>query len=155
MEILQLHRRYHLGRFTAAIESVKVSHMNALDLIKTLGEDELSQPGHPLVLATLIMKLYPSFAEASRGDEEGVRMAEADTRLPGEGEQIKAAVDALELLASGAPIDDVVMVAKDSWYRSWAGGRPDLIEAGQQQANRIEPQFRAVAAAWRQSTQHA
>lgn len=101
-------------------------------------------PGHPLVIAWIIMGRYQSLAEAL--DEEGTAIARvlADPHVPGGAALIDSAVSLLELGCSGTSIDDLVRHA-DAF---WRDASPVNLQQGLHQARTIEAQFRERATIW-------
>lgn len=53
-------------------------------------------PGHPLVLATAIMKVFRTFEEANEPSGRGWCVALAESRIPGAGDHVGAAMQVLE-----------------------------------------------------------
>ena len=105
-------------------------------------------PGHPLVLATAIMRVFPVFAEANQQTEHGWCAALADSRIPGAGDHVGAAMRTLTLGAQGQDADAMVAYASRYWEEGQAGGHVENVPDGKAQAEKIEPHFRAIAAEW-------
>lgn len=105
-------------------------------------------PGHPLVLATAIMRVFPSFAAANAPSGHGWCVALADSRIPGAGDHVGAAMRTLELGSRGIAVDDLVAHAMRYWEEGQAGGHAKNVDAGKFQAGMIEPHFRAIAGKW-------
>jgi hypothetical protein len=116
--------------------------------IKDLTGDWPVYPGHPLVLAAAIMKVFPNFEAANMPTEHGWCQALADSRIPGAGDHVGAAMRVLQLGASGATEDAMVECAGDYWDRGNAGGHHKKVEPGRAQAQAVEPHFRELAKAW-------
>ena len=117
-------------------------------IIKDLTGDFPVYPGHPLTLATAIMKVFPSYEAANRPSGHGWCEALADGRIPGAGDHVGAALQVLKLGADGAGEDAMVEYARAYWGRGSAGGHFKNVASGQVQANAIEPHFRALAKTW-------
>ncbi|MDL5034424.1 hypothetical protein QRD43_21150 [Pelomonas sp. APW6] len=117
-------------------------------IIKDVTGDWPVYPGHPLVLATAIMSVFPRFEDANRPTEHGWCQALADSRIPGAGDHVGAAMRVLGLGASGAGTDDMVKAAMDYWDSGNAGGHHKNVEAGRAQAQAVEHRFREMAAVW-------
>lgn len=117
-------------------------------VIKDLTGDWPVYPGHPLVLATAIMSVFPKFSEANHPTEHGWCQALVDSRIPGAGDHVGAAMRVLELGAKGAGVDEMVKCAMDYWASGNAGGHHDNVEAGRAQAHTAEARFRELAAVW-------
>ena len=113
-----------------------------------LGGEELAYPGHPLVLATLVMSFFESHGEASKLTAHGWEEAVGDVRIPGAGDQVTAAMHVLKMAAQGATPDEVVLAANDYWIAGRAGGHVKKLEVGAEQSRLVEPIFREKLAAW-------
>jgi len=105
-------------------------------------------PGHPLVLATAIMSVFETFADANHPTGHGWCAALGDTRIPGAGDHVGAAMRTLELGARGAGTDAMIAHAREYWSYGQAGGHVKAVAAGAAQAEKIEPHFREIAARW-------
>ena len=105
-------------------------------------------PGHPLVLGTAIMSVFAAFPDANRPTEQGWCAALADSRIPGAGDHVGAAMRMLELGSRGSSADAMIAYATHYWDAGQAGGHINKVAAGRAQAVRIEPHFRAIAARW-------
>lgn len=117
-------------------------------IIKDLTGDWPVYPGHPLVLATAIMEVFPSFDAAHRKTEHGWCEALGDSRIPGAGDHVGAAMRVLKLGAEGRSADDMIDFARDYWDRGNAGGHHKNLEAGRAQAKAAESHFRDLAKVW-------
>ena len=124
------------------IESVFESH----ELILAGTGAHMVYPGHPLLLATIIMSAYPHFAAANAPTPYGWPAALGDTRIPGAGDHVYAAMRCLEIGVEGGAIDEMVEFARKYWTEGQAGGHAKNVEAGIAQAQAIEPKFRDLAA---------
>lgn len=114
---------------------------------------EYAYPGHPLVLACFIMDCFADFASASerqmtQANPDGFSAASRDTRIPGAGCHVGAALDVLRIGSKGGSADEMVKFATEYWDRGLAGGHVNNVSAGQKQAKDIEPHFRRMAASW-------
>lgn len=105
-------------------------------------------PGHPLVLATAIMRVFPTFADANLPTQHGWCAALGDSRIPGAGDHVGAAMRTLELGSRGHDADAMVAYASRYWEHGQAGGHLNKVAEGKAQAEKIEPHFREVAAEW-------
>lgn len=105
-------------------------------------------PGHPLVLATAIMKVFPSYAAANRPTERGWCAALTDSRVPGAGDHVGAAMRVLGLGAKGGSVEAMELYAKDYWTSGQAGGHVHKVADGLVQADAIAPHFRAACVEW-------
>lgn len=105
-------------------------------------------PGHPLVLATAIMEVFATFDAANKPTSHGWCEALGDSRIPGAGCHVGAAMRVLQMGARGEGADEMVTQARDYWDRGQAGGHQKNVPAGQEQAKAIEPRFRELAKTW-------
>lgn len=117
-------------------------------LVLKLCGDGLVYPGHPLVLATIVMSIFPSYEEACAPTDHGWSAALADSRVPGAGDHVGAAMAVLRKGADGAAVDEMVLTARDYWDKGQAGGHVKNVPSGSHQAGVIEPHFRELAARW-------
>lgn len=105
-------------------------------------------PGHPLVLATAIMRVFSNYTEANQPSGHGWCQALADSRIPGAGDHVGAAMRTLEMGALGQDANAMVAYASQYWESGNAGGHLQNVADGKAQAEKIEPHFRAIAATW-------
>ena len=105
-------------------------------------------PGHPIVVATIIMGLYGSFDEANARTEHGWCEALADHRIPGAGDHVRAAMHTLAIGAKGGTVDEMVAYANRYWSEGNAGGHLKNVDAGLKQAEAFFSRFCDLAAAW-------
>jgi len=117
-------------------------------IIQDLTGDWPVYPGHPLVLATAIMRVFATFAGANEPTEHGWCAALGDSRIPGAGDHVGAAMRTLELGSRGEGVDSMVAYATWYWEAGQAGGHIKNVEAGKAQAEKIEPHFRAMSEQW-------
>lgn len=121
--------------------------------MKHLGE-AVSYPGHPLVLATMIMDRYHSFAHASaRAPGATYDNALADGFIPGAGCAVSSAMDVL-MRAVGGDLETAVHHAERYWT-GWEEQSPRNTErglVGRRQAERIRPMFMERLQAWKEGT---
>lgn len=122
--------------------------MNGSKIIKEITGVWPVYPGHPLVVATAIMRLYPSFEEANKPTKHGWSEALGNSDVPGAGDHVGAAMRVLEMGAQGQSIEEMVAHASNYWVQGRAGGHVDNVEAGKQQAVKIEAAFRDMANRW-------
>jgi hypothetical protein len=124
------------------------STFDSYELIRAETGSSPVYPGHPLVLATVIMRTFPDFATANAPTPYGWPLALGDCRIPGAGDHVYAAMRCLQIGADGGSIDEMVAYARAYWTEGEAGGHTKNVEAGVAQAQAIEPKFRELAAAW-------
>ncbi|WP_179103886.1 hypothetical protein [Burkholderia pseudomallei] len=108
-------------------------------------------PGHPLVLATVIMHAFDTFDAADTPTVRGWCEALADCRVPGAGDHVGAAMRILRMGRDGATADEMVGEANRYWNCGRAGGHVKNVDTGIAQSVRIEPLFRAKADSWFES----
>lgn len=111
----------------------KHGHLIAMNLTNS----GVVYPGHPLVLATIIMEIYGSFDEANAPTGHGWCEALADHRIPGAGDHVGAAVRTLAIGAKGGTADEMIAYANRYWSEGNAGGHLKNVVAGQQQADAL------------------
>ena len=117
-------------------------------IIQELTGDWPVYPGHPLVLATAIMHVFGTFEEANEPTSHGWCVALGDSRIPGAGCHVRAAMRTLQMGSQGANPDAMIAHAMRYWETGQAGGHSKNVDAGKAQAEKIEPHFRAIAAQW-------
>lgn len=105
-------------------------------------------PGHPLVLALAIMEVFDGFDEANAPTGHGWCAALGDSRIPGAGCHVGAAIRTLKLGAEGKDVEAMVCFATDYWESGQAGGHHKNVAAGRDQALKAIPRFRELAAVW-------
>lgn len=118
------------------------------NVIQDLSGAPMVYPGHPLVLATAIMSVFGSFAEANAPTGHGWCAALGDDRIPGAGDHVGAAMRTLAVGVEGEGIDAMVAYANRYWEGGQAGGHHRNVAEGVAQAKAIEPAFRALAQKW-------
>ena len=122
--------------------------MEGRQFIKSVTGNYPVYPGHPLVLATAIMEFYSDFPTANAPTEHGWCAALSDSRIPGAGDHVGAAVRCLSIGAEGGSVDEMVAAAGSYWERGQAGGHHGYVCAGIEQAKAVEPKFRELAERW-------
>ncbi|MBN6738896.1 hypothetical protein KTE60_31115 [Burkholderia multivorans] len=115
--------------------------------IEHLGEG-IKYPGHPLVLAAIIMFAFEGFSTASESTEHGWCRALADSKVPGAGDHVGAAMQVLRIGHDGGTVDAMVAEAHRYWDKGRAGGHDKNVDAGRAQAVKIEAVFRSRASDW-------
>lgn len=120
-----------------------------MDIVELPDLDRLVFPGHPLVIATFIVRTFPSILDADERTEFGWCQAQSDERIPGAGDQVAVAMQCLRLGRGGASVDEIVAHARNAWLRGEAGGHRDQVAAGVAQADAVEAAFRSsISPAW-------
>lgn len=118
-------------------------------LMAVLGEGE-QYPGHPLVVASMIMDRYPNL-EAALERPEGTDYGNAlsDSFIPGAGCAVYAALDTLRVgQAEGAEAAaEVAQRYWDSWERQ-SPRNAGPADRGRRQAVRIWPRFVQLLPQW-------
>jgi hypothetical protein len=108
----------------------------------------LVEPGHPIVLAAVIMTCFPSLKAASSVDSDGYAHAANDSRIPGQVCHIGAALRILRQGCAGAGIESMVKEADLYWSIGQAGGNLKNVEPGREQARQMMALFREKAQTW-------
>jgi hypothetical protein len=122
--------------------------MHGNSLIQQLTGEYPVHPGHPLVIAAVIMSVYPSLEAALEKTEGGSYAVHADGRVPGCGAEVDGAISMLRLGSDGASAEGMIEYANSFWVVGKAGGNEKYVDAGVAQAQKIEPYFREQAAEW-------
>lgn len=104
-------------------------------------------PGHPVVVAFLIMKKYQNLAEATKTGHSFPHALE-DNDIPGAGGNIYSALSLLAELKEGKPLGKTISKWCDQWISSKAGGLEKYVEPGDSQAKLVIPQFSELAPEW-------
>lgn len=80
--------------------------MEAQQLVKRLTGDYLVYPGHPLVVATVIMSVFDTNQEAAFPAPNEWCQALGDQRVPGSGCHVSAAMNCLRSIHEGATLEE-------------------------------------------------
>lgn len=115
--------------------------------LKPIPAQEVVPPGHPLVVAHSIVLAFPSYATATRPDEDGHATAQGDERITGGATMVAEALNVLRLAKTDSGFQEAVEYARDRWYRL-SGAEPAALAAGQQQAERVSPLLRQALREW-------
>ena len=105
-------------------------------------------PGHPLVLATTIMAVFPDFLSANKPTEQGWCVALSDGRIPGAGDHVGGAMSCLKIGSEGGTVEQMIEFANRYWVDGNAGGHHKSVQRGIEQAAAIEAKFRELASTW-------
>lgn len=105
-------------------------------------------PGHPLVLATAIMAMFPDYLSANKPTEHGWCVALGDSRIPGAGDHVGAAMRCLKIGSEGGTAEQMIAFADRYWVGGNAGGHHKYVQGGLKQAAAIEAKFRELANSW-------
>lgn len=105
-------------------------------------------PGHPLVLATAIMDLYPNLASALAPVKSGCSAALSDDRLSGAGCHMRAALTCLSIGAGGGSVAEMVEYSNRYWVDGGAGGHVGQVDAGSAQAEKMSALFQETVQDW-------
>ena len=115
--------------------------------IKEVTGSYLVYPGHPLVLATVIMKAFDSLDKAAE-NVDGVFAAQMDRRVPGSADSIRLALCCLKLGETGRKPAEMINAAENIWKRNMGLGNQEQIKQGSAQAELIEAKFIELASRW-------
>jgi hypothetical protein len=105
-------------------------------------------PGHPLVIATEIMEVFPSFAAANEPTVQGWSAALGDQRITGAGCHVGAAMRVLKIGREGGRPEDMISYANRYWDEGKAGGHVKNVEAGRLQSQAVETRFLELCQSW-------
>lgn len=112
------------------------------------GAGGVHHPGHPVLIALLIMTKYPNL-NAARQREEGTGCTAvlADGDIAGAGEQVNAALDILADVRRDGP-EAAFARASGQWLARTSRRFSDRQAPGQIQAERFKRRFLELAADW-------
>ena len=116
--------------------------------VQSMSGDLPIYPGHPLVLATAIMDLYPNLASALAPVKSGCSAALSDERLSGAGCHMRAALTCLGIGAGGGSVPEMVECATRYWVDGQAGGHVGQVDAGSAQAEKMSALFQETVQDW-------
>ena len=108
----------------------------------------LVYPGHPLVIATAIMAVFPDYLAANQPTQNGWCVALGDQRIPGAGDHVGAAMRCLKIGSEGGSPEQMIEYASRYWVDGNAGGHHQYVQAGIEQAAAAESKFRELASEW-------
>lgn len=118
-----------------------------------ISSTQVIYPGHPLVIAYLIVGRYASLRKALRGSASGYPSALTSARIPGAGGNVHAALDFLErVIDNRLPFEDAVKHANAWWAccdnQATSGTLSGRWRSGQKQADQILDLLRQRLALW-------
>lgn len=112
------------------------------------GSGGVHHPGHPVLIALLIMTKYPNLSAARQREEgAGCTVVLADGDIAGAGEQVNAALDILVDLRRDGP-EAAFARATRQWLTRTSRRFQDRQVPGQTQAERFKRRFLDLAANW-------
>ena len=100
-------------------------------------------PGHPLVVATFILRKYGGDLEKAFVSNQHTTTALADSDIPGAGDCVSAALDLLHSIMRGETTPtQAIVISKKHWsYERANCGHAEKLRPGEAQAAEIEPEF--------------
>lgn len=115
-----------------------------------LENQSVAYPGHPVVLATMVMERYSSLEHATR--REGDRdfgNALSDSFIPGSGCAVSCALSVLQLAQAGQR-EQALELARSYWegYGKQSPLNAPNVAAGLAQLSLILPRFEALLLSW-------
>lgn len=113
--------------------------------IREVSGADLVFPGHPVVIACAIMALYSSKSQAMAGTELGSIDAMANLTVPGTGDCVRVALQAMK---NGVSESEMLDEMNRYWSRSLAGGHIGNVDPGIAQAMKFAPYFRENVGPW-------
>lgn len=122
--------------------------LDGYKVLKDAGIEQFAYPGHPLVLAYVVMLVFGSHAEAVAPAAHGWSAALGDSRVPGAGDHVAAAMDVLGIGARGGSPDDMIAAAHAYWDAGRAGGHVKNVDQGRMEALILESAFRDRCSVW-------
>ena len=107
-------------------------------------------PGHPLVVAFEIIKVFPSAEAALRtdGNEHGWPAALTDSRISGGGGEVHRGCDLIRQAVAGTPAAELIEWADKAWVDGGAGGHTKAVEPGLAQAAKLKGTFPELLQTW-------
>lgn len=113
---------------------------------------EIAAPGHPLILAVMVLVRFRGMSEAiHRSGIEDVRTAaELDPFIPATPTAVRAGLQVLEVAFSQGA-ETAIVSAQERWNALYQAGRISeghVYSAGKFQAKRVEELFRAYLVGW-------
>lgn len=123
-------------------------NFNHYEYVRQISGDYTVYPGHPLVVALVIMNVFPDFASATEMNGHSYNAALSSSDVPGAGDHVRAAISALNLGRNGASVDEVIQFSNDYWTRGNAGGHSKNLKDGQEQSAACEAHFREKLNPW-------
>lgn len=115
-----------------------------------LNGEGVAYPGHPVVLATMVMERYESLEHATRlEDGRNFGNALSDSFIPGSGCAVSCALDVLKL-AQGGQQAQALERAQRYWdgYAEQSPRNAKNVAEGLAQADLVMPRFEALLAGW-------
>lgn len=123
-----------------------------------LDREGLVYPGHPCVIAYMILKKYESYEKAiERSPGAGYPMALVDGDISGAGGNVYAALDILKAIVEKGP-EEAFSQGEAAWERCVGPGTGNIESAfipGQEQAEKFRERFMNAAAMWHEPTRQA
>lgn len=123
-------------------------NFNHHEYVRKISGDSIVYPGHPLVVALIIMNVFENFASATEMNGGSYNAALSSSDVPGAGDHVHAAISALKLGRNGASADEVIQYANNYWTRGNAGGHSKNLKSGQEQSAACEAFFREKLKTW-------
>jgi len=114
-------------------------------------------PGHPLVIAYIIINNYPNLEAALKKSENSVYCrALTDCNIPGAGGNVHSAIDFLVNVKNDMPMMDLAIARANLWWAGCDGqlSNPNLFNrwlAGQEQADRFMERLKSKLPEWPQN----
>lgn len=122
----------------------------AEEWIKEISGQPTVHPGHPLVIACSIMKIFGSYRACIEKDSLGHCEALSDGRVPGAGQHVRDAMKMLSMGSEGTSVEEMISFTYVQWIVGQAGGHASKVDPGIEQAKMLEPWFRANIVKWLQ-----
>lgn len=126
--------------------------MNDYELFREhFGTPEVAvYPGHPITLAWIITKVFPTFEEAFKTTEYNWAAALGSIDVPGAGGCVHNALHVLQMLQQGEPLETAFAFADDMWARTdtQKENDPKRWKEGQEQADKVKPLLRQRESWW-------
>lgn len=101
-------------------------------------------PGHPLVIAYVISKVYTNPSAALEKTEHNAHHALGSLDVPGAGGEVWAAIDVIKGLRDGKSPDSVLQLADHRWEMTTFNGHKDAYVDGQLQADEVKTKLNEI-----------
>jgi len=113
-----------------------------------LDQNSFVYPGHPVVLAVMIMKKFASWKEASARTKYTFPAALGSQEIPGAGGAVYSALDVLKRIKLGISCEDALAEANRVWKIERDNGYAHNYAEGQKKAEALIPLFKELIKSW-------
>lgn len=124
--------------------------MSNVSTLSILGEHAV-YPGHALVVAYVIMHVFPDVDSALEDTKHGWSAAVGNGTVPGAGDGAYAGAAVIEMLRQGHTPEEAAEWAQEEWRRRvgpGSGNHERMFQPGVEQAERFIDKFVSKARTW-------